>query len=98
VSELRHLKPLFFGRLLRIAAGMACFVSIPFVPAFENAWLGSLALVLGGIVFVTAGILANPGCEITAPVNLFLPPERRICCFCPLFTPVDYLEHALRGK
>ncbi len=83
------LPPLFFERIFRIAAGLACLMSIPFVPAFEYTWLGVLALVVAGATFVVAGLTANPGCEITALPNLFLPARRRLHCFCPLFTPLD---------
>ena len=91
-------QPLLFGRLLRAAAGVACLVSIPFVPSFEYTGLGVLALVAAGSTFIIASITANPGCEITALPNLFLPRQRQIHCFCPLFSPLDRLERALRTR
>ena len=91
-------QPLLFGRLLRAAAGVACLISIPFVPPFEYTALGVLALVAAGVTFIIASITANPGCEITALPNLFLPRQRQIHCFCPLFSPVDRLERALRAR
>ena len=89
-------EPLFFGRLLRILAGLGCLIGIFYVPQFEYTWLGILGLALAGLTFLIAGIRANPGCEITAIPNLFLPPHRRLSCWCPLFSPVDRLERALR--
>lgn len=89
-------RPLFFGGLLRILAGLGCLVGIAFVPLFEYTWLAVLALALGGLTFLVAGIRANPGCEITALPNLFLPPHRQLSCWCPLFSPLDRLERALR--
>ncbi len=91
-------RPLFFGRILRIAAGLACLVSIPFVPAFEYTWLGVLALVVAGATFIVAGVIANPGCEITALPNLLLPAGRRLHCLCPLFTPLDWIERSVRRR
>ncbi len=87
MSTSAHLRPLFFGRIFRIAAGLvwACLLSIPFVPAFEYT-------------FVVAGLTANPGCEITALPNLLLPARRRLHCFCPLFTPLDWIEQRLRRR
>lgn len=98
MSTSEPLRPLFFGRIVRIAAGLACLVSIPFVPAFEYTWLGVLALVVAGATFVVAGVTANPGCEITALPNLFLPAGRRLHCLCPLFTPLDRIEQSLRRR
>lgn len=98
MTKRSHPEPLLGGRLVRAVVGLAFFVGIPFVPAFDLAWLGILALVAGGAVFLLAAILANPGCEITAPLNLFLPRGRRIHCLCPLLTPIDRLEHALRRR
>ena len=89
-------RPLFFGRLLRVLAGVACLVGSPFGPTCEDTWLGVTALALGGTTFIVAGIRANPGCEITALPNLFLPSDRQLHCWCPLFSPLDRLERTLR--
>lgn len=78
--------------------GLACFAGIPFVPDFEYAALGIAALGLAGLTFVVAGLRANPGCEITAIPNLFLPAERQLACWCPLFSPLDSLERRLIGR
>ena len=72
-----RLQPMFFGRLLRVLAGVAFLIPIPFVPRFEHAWLAIAGLVLAALTFLAAGLTANPGCEITALPNLFLPPARR---------------------
>ena len=91
-------RPLFFGRLLRVLAGLACFFSVRYVPYFEHSWLGVFALVLAGLTFLIAGIRANPGCEITALPNLFLPANRQLNCWCPVFSPIDRLEASLRHR
>ena len=98
MSTTAPLRPLLFGRIFRIAAGLACLISIPFVPAFEYTWLGVLALMVAGATFIVAGAIANPGCEITALPNLFLPARSRLHCFCPLFTPLDWIERSLRRR
>jgi len=87
------LRPLFFGRLLRLLAGLGCLIAIPFM---SLTWLGTFGLVLAGLTFMVAGIKANPGCEITALPNLFLPSHRQWSCWCPLFSPLDRLERTLR--
>jgi len=91
-------RPLFCGRLLRVLVGLACFLSIPFVPNLEHSWLGVTALVFAGLTFLVAGIRANPGCEITALPNLFLPAKRQLNCWCPIFSPLDRLEATLRHR
>ena len=91
-------QPLLFGRLARIVVGAGLWVGIAFVPNSANAWLGVLALAVGGLIFVLAGVIANPGCEITAPINLFRRSEDRVSCWCPLFTPIDKIERALRAR
>ena len=88
-------KPLFIGRLVRVLAGLALLVGVPFVPDIEYRWLGIAALVLAGATFIIAGARANPGCEITAIPNLLLPPDRQLSCWCPLFSPLDNLERRL---
>lgn len=88
-------QPLFFGRLARVLVGLACFAGIPFVPDFEYSRWGIGALALAGLTFLLAGLRANPGCEITAIPNLFLPSDRQLACWCPLFSPIDILERRL---
>jgi len=91
-------QPLLFGRLARILVGVGLWVGIAFIPSIADAWLGVLALAVGGLIFVLAGAIANPGCEITAPINLFRRSGNRISCWCPLFTPIDQIERALRNR
>ena len=76
-SPARH-QPLFFGRLLRVLAGMALLAALPAVGA-ASFW--GVVLLFLGVSFLVGGVLANPGCEITALPNLALPKEKRLHCF-----------------
>lgn len=61
-------KPLMVGRLLRIVFGVAALASLGFV---GNAGIAlQAALLFLGASFLVGGIIANPGCEITALPNL----------------------------
>lgn len=79
-------KPLFIGRVLRVLSGLVCFylafgvVDLP-ITLWES--LGALALGLLGLSFVVGGLLANPGCEVTALPNLVL--KRKRHCLAGLF-------------
>jgi hypothetical protein len=73
-------KPLLFGRLLRVLFGLATLASLA-----SLAFLGPIGLLaqaaLGflGVSFLGGGIIANPGCEITALPNLVF--RKRAHCF-----------------
>jgi hypothetical protein len=69
---------LFFGRLLRVLAGGAALAAVPLA-----GWLsfGGVVLLFLGVSFVVGGLMANPGCEITALPNLALPKQRRLHLF-----------------
>ena len=69
--------PFFFGRFLRILAGLALLAWLVISPPSGLPWrvvLGFFALSL-----VVGGIMAYPGCEIWALPNLLL--RRRMHCF-----------------
>ena len=72
-----RLKPLFFGRLTRVVFGL---VVLYWGVELWNKDLASMAASLGvfllGLSFLVGGLMANPGCEITASVNP-LPAEKR---------------------
>lgn len=70
-------RPLFVGRLLRVVFGLATLVSLAFMG--DIGFLAQAALALLGISFLAGGILANPGCEITALPNLLF--RTRAHCF-----------------
>ena len=76
------LKPLFFGRLTRVVFGL---LALYWGARLWNNDLGSVAASLGvillGLSFLVGGLMANPGCEITALVNLLLPAEKRVHSF-----------------
>lgn len=93
-------RPLFFGRLLRVLLGSVLLglAGFGFVTHPQYA-LGTRALLLFfGASFVTGGVRATPGCEITALPNLFLPSSRQLTCWCPLFSPIDSIERRLPAK
>ena len=93
-QRLSTLPPLFYGRLARTLAGVGTFASLLFIgPVGPWAFWGLTFL---GLSFLIAGIWAVPGCEITAIPNLFLSAKRQIHFLCPVFTPIDKLEHSLQ--
>ena len=70
-------KPLLFGRVLRIVFGLATLVSLPFVGSVGVLAQAGLAFV--GVSFLVGGLVANPGCELTALPNLLF--RTRAHCF-----------------
>ncbi len=74
-----RVKPLFFGRVTRIVFGL---VALSWGVGLWNGDLASmaasLAVILLGLSFLVGGLMANPGCEITALINLLLPAEKRL--------------------
>ena len=73
--SLAKLKPLLVGRLTRIAFGLGAFA---WIWVGSPSWIGSVVLAVLGLSFVMGGLVANPGCEITAIPNVFLPARRRL--------------------
>ncbi len=69
--------PLFFGRFLRILSGLALLAWLLISP--PAGLLGRVALVFFGLSLVIGGIMAYPGCEITALPNLLL--RRQMHCY-----------------
>ncbi|MDA2928682.1 hypothetical protein MYX84_01855 [Acidobacteria bacterium AH-259-O06] len=69
------LEPLFIGRTLRVLAGIGCFYFAFYVfhlPVDFGELVAVMILGLLGLSFVLGGLLANPGCEVTALPNLIL--------------------------
>ena len=64
-----HPRPLLFGRLLRVLAGL---LALYWGAHLWGPNLGSVLLILLGVSFVVGGLRAIPGCEITALPNLLL--------------------------
>ena len=76
---LGKLPPLAFGRTARVVAGLGSLVGAAFVPWAEAGGVaGGLVLIFFGLSFLAGGLMANPGCEVTALPNLLLPAEKRI--------------------
>jgi hypothetical protein len=61
-------KPQFFGRLLRVVFGVTTLLSLLIVGPI--GLLAQLAIAFLGVSFLVGGLIANPGCEITALPNL----------------------------
>jgi hypothetical protein len=69
---------LFFGRLLRVVAGVAALAGALAVGLF-SFW--GIVLLFLGVSFLVGRLVGNPGCEVTALPNLALPKEKRLHCF-----------------
>lgn len=93
-------QPMFYGRLGRIFLGAVClgFAVFGLITHPEYSASTEALLLFFGISFVIGGVLAIPGCEITAIPNLFVPISRRLTCWCPLFSPLDSLERHFRSR
>lgn len=77
-----HLKPLLIGRLSRIVFGLAViYCGIKLWHQNPAAIIASLAVLLFGLSFLIGGLIANPGCEITALLNVLRPKEKRVHCY-----------------
>jgi hypothetical protein len=81
VRSLAKLEPLFFGRVGRVLVG----IGVLYWGA--EMWRGSgedtllaAGIILLGVSFLIGGVMGNPGCEITALPNLFLPAEKHVHC------------------
>ena len=69
---------MLFGRGLRIVAG-ACALAAAVIVGPLGLW--GLLLFFFAASFIVGGLMANPGCEITALPNLLLSAEKRLHCF-----------------
>jgi hypothetical protein len=97
-TRLGKLPPLAVGRAARIVFGLGSLASAAFVPWGEAGGVaGGLVLVFFGLSFLVGGLMANPGCEVTALLNLLLPAEKRLNFPRIVFTPLDRAEHAARA-
>jgi len=70
-------QPLFFGRLLRILAGVSLCVWL-LVHAPQSLFLQGIILFLG-ISLIVGGVKAYPGCEVLALPNLLF--GKRLHCY-----------------
>ncbi len=76
---LGKLPPLAFGRAARVVFGLGSLVGAAFVPWSEGGGIaGGLLLIFFGLSFLAGGLMANPGCEVTALPNLLLPAEKQL--------------------
>lgn len=72
------IEPLLVGRVTRILFGIAMFLFIAVVGVQGLGIVRAGILGLLGASFVLGGIMRNPGCEITALLNLFLPRQKQV--------------------
>ena len=72
------LPPLPFGRLTRVLFGIGTLASLNYIGVDSLGATGTSVLVFLGVSFLVGGVFANPGCEITALVNVLLPRRRRM--------------------
>jgi hypothetical protein len=72
------LEPMLIGRVTRVLFGVGTFVLIWFIGVNSLTLVGTAALVFLGISFLIGGLVANPGCELTAIPNLFLSKKNKI--------------------
>ena len=78
-SPLGKLPPLAVGRAARVIFGIGSLIGAVLVPWDEaGGMVGGLVLVFFGLSFLAGGLMANPGCEVTALPNLLLPAEKRV--------------------
>jgi hypothetical protein len=69
---------MFFGRVTRVLLGVGTFVLIWVIGVHDLTPVGTGVLVFLGISFLIGGLVANPGCELTAIPNLFLSKKNKI--------------------
>lgn len=71
------LRPLKIGRTTRVFFGAAVILIAVVTGVLQISVLGFLALLALGLSFVIGGLLAIPGCELSALPNLMLPKRYR---------------------
>jgi hypothetical protein len=71
------LRPLIIGRTTRIVFGAAVILVALVTGVLQISVLGFLALMALGLSFVFGGLMAIPGCELSALPNLMLPKRYR---------------------
>lgn len=77
-----QLKPLLIGRASRIVFGTAVlYWGAKLWHENVPAIIASLAVLLLGLSFLVGGLMANPGCEITALLNVLRAKEKRVHCY-----------------
>jgi hypothetical protein len=71
------LPPLTIGRTTRVVFGAAVIFFALVAGILQVSVLGFLALMALGLSFLIGGLLAIPGCELSALPNLMLPKRFR---------------------
>ena len=76
--SLAKLPPLLFGRVARVLFGAGVLYWTAAEGMEELGLTGYTVLILLGLSFLIGGAVGNPGCEVTALPNLFLPKDNQI--------------------
>lgn len=76
-TKLSKLKPLLFGRITRVVFGLAFLIAAVAMSTDQIGIAGFLVLLFLGLSFLVAGLIGNPGCELSALPNLLLPLSKR---------------------
>jgi hypothetical protein len=71
------LRPMTIGRTKRVVFGAAVILAALVSRVSEISLLGFIALMALGLSFLVGGLLAIPGCELSALPNLILPERYR---------------------
>jgi hypothetical protein len=71
------LRPLIVGRITRVVFGAAVIFAALVTGVLHMSVVAFLALVALGLSFFVGGLLAIPGCELSALPNLVLPKRYR---------------------
>jgi hypothetical protein len=89
----RHPQPLHATGPVPTAANMLVLLVLFFIPEFapQIYFIATGAAVFYGASMLLAAVRAKRGCEVTAISNWVL--ERDDQVGCPIFTPIDLLEH-----
>jgi len=79
-KSLARLKPLAIGRITRVLFGLGTLALIPVIGTSTLTTWGVAGLAALGLSFLIGGLIGNPGCELTAIPNLFLPVKKKTHC------------------
>ena len=77
-TRLSKLPPMPVGRAIRVLLGIGTLYWMSEQGVAGLGLAGFAAVLFLGISFLLGGLNSNPGCELTAIPNLFLPKEEHV--------------------